>query len=248
MERTTKDSVRDAEEMRKELRELAARPVESVREVEQRMAYIYQNYRRLEVEYDVTECIEDLRLERWWLLRDSFKWSDDYVARLEAMNERLKAALLDMRRQTIEVYEKLGNWCTSDKDLEVSGSLWVDKMTFDGWEDNEDMQESLFDIMTGEPYCGFYKYGLAHNINLYHIESRTDTPKEYDSETELLYLHESIKNWNELMPIDKTDHLHLVYAVHNLYEHCRWSIQDLLNIQSFMTKIEIEYRPRNVIE
>ena len=39
-------------------------------------------------------------------------------------------------------------------------------------------------------------------------------------------------------------HLHLVYGVHNLYEHCEWTLQDLLGIRSYRTKIEIEYYNR----
>lgn len=65
------------------------------------------------------ERIHNLKLQRWRMMRDSFEWTDENIRRIEQMNERMKEALLDMRRRTIEVYESLNSWCTSDKELHV---------------------------------------------------------------------------------------------------------------------------------
>ena len=241
---------RKYEELQRVLEELDAlrlQPVNDVRELELRMVKINQEYLRRDIRHYSAECIHDLKQKRWAMMRDSFEWTDENVKLLEAANERLKEAMLDMRRQTIEVYEAIHGWCTSDKDLYVEGSLWVDEMTFEGWEDDEDMQDGLFDVMTSRDVGNFYVNSVGQRFELRHDEMKTNTQKDCETEDELLYLSysdDSVDNWNEMMPPDKTAHLHLVYDVHNLYEHCHWSLQDLLGIRSYRTKIEIDYSPR----
>lgn len=228
------------------LRLLAAKPVTSVRNLERRMVAIYQRYGRRDMDYYAAECINDLKLERWRMMRDRFEWTDENIARLVAANELLKQALADMRRRTIEVYESVSAWRTPDKDLEVIGKLWVENMTFEEWENDEDMKWNLFDVMTSKPYCGFYTNSVSIEFRLSYDKMVSDTAETCDSEMHVLYLEDKLDNWNELMPPEKTDHLHLVYAIHNLYEHCRWSLQDILGIKSYRTEIKIEYSDRDM--
>lgn len=227
-----------------ELRLLAAKPVENVRQVERRMVKIYEKYCREDIRYFAVDCINDLKQERWRLMRDRFEWTAENIARLEAANEYLKTALLEMRRKTIEVYEAAKER-EQNQDIYVEGTLWVEDMTFEDWEQNEDMQIALFDVMATKTYGGFYANSVCNPFWLQYNAQVTDTPDTYDSENQVLYLEDKLDNWNELMPRDKTAHLHLVYAVHNLYEHCNWSLQDIINIKSYKTEIMIEYSPRN---
>ena len=242
----TLDKLKSRKAALEELRILTAGPVTGVRQLERRMVKLYRKYAREDPEYYAAECIDDLKRQRWCLLRDSFEWTDENVARLEAANERLKEALLDMRRQAIEVYGDVRKRMTTDQNLYVYGSLWVKEMAFENWQHDEDMQYDMFDIMTSSPYSGFYSVdGVSMTYHFYHDEIQSDSPDDaYKSENYLLYLENKLDNWNELMPIEKTAHLHLVYAIHNLYEHCNWSLQDILAIKSYHTKIKIEYAPR----
>lgn len=229
----------------KKLEELQAKPVKSIRELEKRIVMVDAEYGAEDIAPYGAECIEALKIKRWCLMRDSFEWTDENIARLEAANDQMKEALLDMRRKTIEVYESLGGWRTADKDLYVEGTLWVEDMTFEGWEDDEDMRVSLFEIMTCKPCCGFYgNFGVDTAYNLYHHELKSHNPSNYGTENDFLYLSDTPDNWNELMPREHTDHLHLIHGIHNLYEHCHWSLQDLLGICSYKIKIEIEQNNR----
>ena len=177
------NSLKKPEMVIKELEELATKPAENVRELEKRMVEVYYEYDIHRYEHYVVECIEALRFQRWQLLTKSFEWTDENITRLEAMNEQLKTALLDMRRKTIEVYETLNHWRTPDKVLGVDGRLFVKDMVLEGWEYDEFMQGTLSELMLLQ---------------------------------------------------------HIIYAVHNLYEHCHWSLQDLLGIRSYGIGIEIE--------
>ena len=238
------DEIKELEEKIKELRRLEAMPVKSIKEVERRMVKVYKEYGAEDISHYAAECIETLKVERWALMRRNFKWTDENVARLEVVNEQLKAALLDMRRKTIEVYESLNSWRTPDKILDVSGTLWVESMIFEGWETDTEIQDLLWDIMTYPPYCGgLYEYnGISHPYNLDYDSTYSHNSDGYRTENDMLYLSDAPDNWNELMNRERTDHLHLVYGIHNLYEHCHWSLQDLLGIRSYKIKIEIEQR------
>lgn len=232
-----------------EINELKQQPLDNVRDVERRMVKVYQEFHREDMRYYAAEYIDELKLERWSMMWDSFEWTNENIKRLEVANEQLKTAMLDMRRQTIETFEALREWCTPDKDLYVRGTLWVDDMTFEGWEEDEDMQSYLYDIMTSRHYGNFYVNSVGMSYDLRHDEMLTNTSEDYETENSLLYLSDSnsqnpVDNWNEQMPHDKTEHLHLVYAIHNLYEHCHWTLQDILGIHSYSTKIEIDYSPR----
>lgn len=226
----------------KELEELATKPTEDVRELEKRMVEIYCEYDTYRYEHHVVESIESLRFQRRQLMAKSFKWTDENVARLEAANEQMKEALLDMRRKTIEVYETLNHWRTPDKVLRVEGRLFVKDMVFEGWEDDEYMQDTLSKVMLLQPYSGFYTNSVdSRGYSLEGIGGlATCTPDKYVTENKMLYLSESPDNWNELMNRKKTNHLHIIYAVYNLYERCLWSLQDLLGIRSYGIGIEIE--------
>lgn len=102
------------------LRLLASKPATSVRSLERRMVKIYQQYGVRDMEYYAVECISDLRRERWSMLHNNFEWTDENIARLEAANEKMKEAMLDMRRKTIEVYESLTNLRTPEIEVEYS--------------------------------------------------------------------------------------------------------------------------------
>lgn len=234
------DEIKELEKKIKELRVLETMPVKSIKEVERRMVKVYEEYGAEDISCHAAECIETLRRERWILMRRNFKWTDENVARLEAMNEQLKAALLDMRKKTIEVYESLSNWRTPDKILGVRGTLWVESMVFEGWENDKEMQDSLWDIMTYPPYCGFYQYSGVDNPYSLDYNAPQSHTNDYGTENDMLYLSDTPDNWNELMNRERTSHLYLVHGIHNLYDHCRWSLQDLLGIRSYKIKIEIE--------
>lgn len=161
-------------------------PKEKIIEIERQMVDIYQNQSRGDKVYKATERINELKRERWCLMRDCFEWTDENVSRLEQMYERMKEALLDMRRRTIQVYESLKNWCTPDKDLYVKGTLWVEEMSFDGWEQDVDMEALLCDIFTIKPYCGFYANSVSMSYDLRHDTGSTHKAENYDTENELL--------------------------------------------------------------
>ena len=65
------------------------------------------------------------------------------------------------------------------------------------------MEAMLLDVMTQKPYCGFYANSVSMSYDLWY--DATHQSANYDTENELLYLGDTIDNWNELMNLEKTD-------------------------------------------
>ena len=216
-------------------------PTNDVKKIEQRLADIYDAAILMEDNERVRECIVGLKRQRAILLAQQFEWTDENIAKLEAMNERMKPAILDMRNRTIEVYEALKGWGTPGKQYFVEGSLWVDKVTIGDWDADSDTGCFLCDVYTDPYWNTGYLQGVSIKMVAMHTAKQKDSPETYFTENDLLYLGKEKDNWNEHMDREKTANMHIIHPVHNLYNHCDWAIQDLLNIKSYETRIEICY-------
>ena len=59
------------------------------------------------------------------------------------------------------------------------------------------------------------------------------------SENELLYLNDTTDNWNEGFDQEMTKDMHLIFAVHNLFQHMEFSIFDLLWVREFEITVDV---------
>ena len=195
------------------------------------------------VQMRAASCIDSLLMQRWRMMHESIVWNDDFIMKLEVMNEKMKQALLDMRRMTLETYNHLLSQCPDDKELEVTGTLWVDDMEIEGWTYGSHMWAYLAEILQ-TPEIGIsnlYKHGISMELT---YNSTDNTCDRFQTELGLLYLEEKLDNWNEHMDREKTDHLHIIYGVHNMIDHSRWTLQDLINVKSYKTEIKIKYQDK----
>ena len=81
--------------------------------------------------------------------------------------------------------------------------------------------------------------GIAGRRTEFRIER---TNGDIDSENRVLYLDESLDNWNEGLDRNMTDDMHLVYSFHNLFNHMAFSIFDLLWVRDFSIDLRCEKR------
>lgn len=177
--------------------------------------------------------------KRWHMMLDSIIWDDVFIAKLDAMNEKMKQALIEMRNLALYTYNHLLTICPDDKTVMVKSILGVDDMDMDGWEYGSDMWAYLTEILKNPELSlhSLYEYGVAFEM----IIEKGNDPFYY-SDNQLLYHGEEPENWNEYMDSKKTEYMHIIYGVHNMIDHCGWTLQDLINVKSYYTKIEIEYR------
>lgn len=195
------------------------------------------------VQMRAASCIDSLLMQRWRMMHESIVWNDDFIMKLEVMNEKMKQALLNMRRMTLDTYNHLLSQCPDDKELEVTGTLWVDDMEIEGWTYGSHMWAYLAEILQ-TPEIGIsnlYKYGVSMELTYKSTDNDCD---RFQTELGLLYLEDKLDNWNEHMDREKTDHLHIVYGVHNMIDHSCWTLQDLINVKSYKTKIKVDYQDK----
>ena len=213
-----------------------------IREVERRVVEIYSKGDTSNK--DVVFNIQGLMMFRWNTMQNCIVWDDEFVAQLDAMNERMKQALIAMRYKTLDVYEYMKLKCPENMKLEVTGRLYVDDMDTECWERGSDEWAYLTEVLQTPAMSrdSLYADGITYPItfdstsnNFYHSCEECET-------LYMLYRERHFDNWNDGMNRNKTDHMHIIYGVHNMIEHCHWTLQDLINVKSYKTKIDVVYR------
>ena len=209
-----------------------------VRKLEERIVKLYE---KGAIDDKTSDEIESLLMERWRLMHRSIVWDDDFIAKLVAMNEKMKQALIDMRNLALNTYTHLLTNCPDEKEFDVTGRLFVDDMEMEGWKYGIHMSDYLSEILQTPEYSGLYRYGVAHEV-IFESSDRPYGINENNTEMNMLYMAELPENWNEHMDREKTANLNIIYGVHNMIDHCHWTLQDLINVKSYKSKIEVEYR------
>ena len=217
-------------------------PTDDVREVEKQIVKIYEDcYFNYELKREAMKCIQSLLSQRWRLMHRSLTWDDNCVAAIEAMNEQMKQALIDMRNKTLATFDWLKPQCGNDQIIDVKGTLRVDDMEIEGWKYGSHMWEYLVEILQTPEIVGLYEDGVT-----FPVEFSTDDNPEMgnflSTELEMLYLEDHLDNWNEHLDRKKTANLNIIYGVHNMIDHNSWTLQDLINVKSYNAKIEVEFR------
>jgi hypothetical protein len=214
---------------------------DKVREVERRVVDIYTKSDTSNK--DVVCSIQSLMMMRWNMMHHGIMWDDEFVAKLDAMNEQMKQALIAMRYKTLDVYEYLKLRCPEDMKLEVMGRLYVDDMDMEGWEYESDMWANLSEILQTPAMSrdSLYADGITYPLVFNSTDNNSCHSCEECETMYMLYREKHYDNWNEHMDSNKTGHMHIIYGVHNMIDHCHWTLQDLINVKSYKTKIEVEY-------
>lgn len=209
-----------------------------VKNLEERIVGLYEKGAN---DDKTSDEIESLLMERWRLMHQSIVWDDEFVEKLMAMNENMKQALIDMRHLAIDTYNHLLANSPDDKEFDVTGMLYVDDMEMEGWEYGSHISDYLSEILQMPEYSGLYRYGVAHEV-IFESAERPYGINDNNTEMNMLYMAEQPENWNEHMDREMTAHLNIIYGVHNMIDHCHWTLQDLINVKSYKAKIEVDYR------
>lgn len=92
---------------------------DKVREVERRVVDIYTKSDTSNK--DVVCSIQSLMMMRWNMMHHGIMWDNEFVAKLDAMNEQMKQALIAMRYKTLDVYEYLKLRCPGGYEVGSNG-------------------------------------------------------------------------------------------------------------------------------
>ena len=181
-----------------------AKASHDVRDIEKCIVKLYEKGAN---DDKISDEIESLLMERFW--------DDEFIAKLVAMNEKMKQALIDMRNLALGTYNHQIANCPDDKEFDVTGMLYVDDMEMEGWEYGSHISDYLSEILQMPEYSGLYRYGVAHEV-IFESAERPYGINDNNTEMNMLYMAEQPENWNEHMDREMTAHLNIIYGVHNM--------------------------------
>lgn len=204
---------------------------ESVRLIENAIFEACRKHERMKFADSYGENVTRLLKIRKQLLDREFVMDEQYKSLLSEFNEALKKALLTMRTQSIATVEAVYNTPLGD-DINVTGKCFLDSLYPPAHPIQTKRAQKMWEVLAGgiSNYIPMYEGG----VDVWYCSNR-DT----GSENELLYLNDTTDNWNEGFDKEMTKDMHLVFAVHNLFQHMEFSIFDLLWVREFEITVEV---------
>ena len=182
------------------------------------------------------KAITSLLEVRKRILNSMFVLDEQNKQLLAEFNEAMKQQLIEMRKRTIDLYNKVYK-------PDMNGRINVIGKCFMGYEYSK---IHPVQSMRAKKMWAVLNASLDDYIFLYHedgvcsFDISSDDPK-IESENEFLYLNEELDNWNEGLDREMTEDMHLTYAFHNLFSHLDFSIFDLLWVRDFNIELHVEY-------
>lgn len=167
------------------------------------------------------------------ILDNMFVMNEEYKALLNDFNEALKTQLIKMRKRMIALHETARN-ANQDCDIETTGKCFLG-FKYSKIHPVQTMRaKKMWGVLNGtyDTFMPLYEDGVCR----FSIMGNN----EPDSENQLLYLQDSIDNWNEGLDREMTADMNLINPFHNLFSHLDFSIFDLLWVRDFNIEITTE--------
>lgn len=204
---------------------------EAVRLIEDAIFEACKEHERMHFAEPYGKNVTRLLKIRKQLLDHEFVMDEQYKSLLNEFNEALKKALLTMRTQTIAAVEAVYN-TPVQYDISVTGKCFLDSLYPSAHPIQTKRAKKMWEILAGgiDNYMPMYEGG---------VDEWCYSGRNPDSENRLLYLNDTIDNWNEGFDREMTKDMHLVHAIHNLFQHTELSIFDLLWVREFEIVVEI---------
>lgn len=179
------------------------------------------------------KLIKELIAIRQTLLNREFVMDDHYKGLLDEFNEAMRTQLIKMRLETIKAYHAAANACLNGE-IEAVGKCFMGYKYSEVHPVQTIRAKKMWAILNGtiDDYVQLYGDG----VNSFGWAYRE---KEPESENMMLYANEKTDNWNEGFDSELTGDMHLIRAIHNLYDHTTFSIFDLLWVRDFHIEIHI---------
>lgn len=204
---------------------------ESIRLIEDAIFEACREHERMKFADPYGKNVTRLLKIRKELLDREFVMDEQYKGLLSEFNEALKKALLTMRTQTIAAVETLHN-AFIECDINVTGKCFLDSLYSPAHPIQTKRVQKMWEILAG---------GIVNYMPMYEggVDAWYCSGRNSGSENELLYLNDTTDNWNEGFDQEMTKDMHLIFAVHNLFQHMEFSIFDLLWVREFEITVDV---------
>lgn len=167
------------------------------------------------------------------VLNHHFVMDGHYRQLLAEFNDAMRRQLIEMRKETIKAYNAMAE-AGIKGEVEAVGKCFLGYEYPKGHPVQTERSKSMWDVLNGtlDDYVSLYWDGVLTPGYKFNGQG--------DSENKMLYLDDSVDNWNDGLEPDMTRDMHLTYSFHHLYEHTDFSIFDLLWVRDFNIEIHVE--------
>lgn len=188
-------------------------------------------------------AIEHFLSVRKTLLDKMFVLDANYKFLLSQFNHCMTEQLKLMRQKMIEMLNAVETSSNEDEDIECVGKCFLGDVYPKEHPVQTMRAKKMWAMLNGsmDSFIPIYDDGIIGEFR-----AKWDGEKVViDSENQMLFLDETLDNWDEGLDRTLTQDMHLTYAFHNLWKHLDFSIYDLLWVRDFDIEIEIRKEYRN---
>lgn len=202
-----------------------------VREVEKEMLSIIDENERHRCSDDVyKEAIKRLMSIRKRILDSKFVMDENYRSLLSDFNEALITQAVEMRARVITLHNASIN-CEINCEIVTTGKCFLGYKYSSIHPVQTMRSKKIWDILSGsyDDFMPLY-YNGACGFSI-------KNGKKPESINQMLYLKDSLDNWNELLDKDMTKDMQLIHPFKALFVDMNFSIYDLLWVREFNIEI-----------
>jgi len=189
---------------------------------------------RQKEEFDIIRHLLD---ERYRLLRRLQVYDDDMKSLLNAFNDRLRSAATTLYNRVKLISEEYYSRNDGFGEYEVEGKLFLGYSYPESHPIQSDTAHTIWEILTQGGYYPLYDDGCTWSLR---VSERHPLEKIYKME-EWLGFSDGVDNWNEGLDGEWSKDMHLVYPIHNLYDHLGFSLYDLIYVDKFNIEVNVKF-------
>lgn len=204
--------------------------------LEEEIARRNEHCRYSDEEKHVMEYLLEERRNVLWHLN---VYDDETKQLLVEFNDALRKACAELYRRTMATYQECLHREDCPEDFEVEGKIFLGYDYPALHPIQTETAKQVWDALTCGGFCALYDDGCAWSLRF----SRENPPEHSGHETleNWLGMEDPNDNWNEGLDREWSKDLHLIHPFHNLYDHCYFSLYDLIYVREFNLEVHVEF-------
>lgn len=153
-------------------------------------------------------------------------YDSDMHQLLVSFNDRLRKACAELYNKVMTTYEEYCNRTDSLGDFEVEGKIYLGAEYPKHHPLQTETAKQAWDALTQGGFEPLYDDGCAWSLHC----SKEYPPEHGGCETfeKWIGMEDENDNWNEGLDREWSKDLHMIQPFHNLYDHCYFSLYDLI--------------------
>ena len=178
--------------------------------------------------------MEYLLKERHRVLCPLTEFDDETKRLLVDFNDALRKACAELYHRTMTVCQECLHREDCPEDFEVEGKIFLSYEYPQLHPVQTETAKQVWDALSCGGFRALYDDGCAWVLRF----SRDCQPETLE---EWLGMEDPNDNWNEGLDREWSKDLHLIQPFHNLYDHCYFSLYDLIYVREFNLEVYVEF-------